>query len=268
MAEGETWFGSPPIKLPSRQKVDLGASSTYEPRLARKIGRLVFEALHTSFPSMLFITFGILAVDLLFYPAVMLRDWTSLAVNFIWASVVIAIAQALVVVAVKWLLMGRYEPLMKPMWSWWAMKTEAVAVMYWGLAGKVLLEHLAGTPFLPWALRLFGAKMGRGICMHTTDITEFDCVTVGDFCAINALSALQTHLYEDRVMKVGRVELGRGVTVGANATVLYDSKVGDFAQLRPLHRHHEGRIDPEPIRNGRGHRPCRWCMRPPSKAAA
>jgi acetyltransferase-like isoleucine patch superfamily enzyme len=35
-------------------------------------------------------------------------------------------------------------------------------------------------------------------------------------------------------MKVGRVELGRGVTVGANATVLYDSKVGDFARLRPL----------------------------------
>jgi acetyltransferase-like isoleucine patch superfamily enzyme len=35
-------------------------------------------------------------------------------------------------------------------------------------------------------------------------------------------------------MKVGRVELGRGVTVGANATVLYDTHVGDYAQLRPL----------------------------------
>jgi acetyltransferase-like isoleucine patch superfamily enzyme len=59
--------------------------------------------------------------------------------------------------------------------------------------------------------------------MNTTDITEFDCVEVGDFCAINALAALQTHLYEDRVMKVGRVKLGRGVFVGANATVLYDT---------------------------------------------
>jgi acetyltransferase-like isoleucine patch superfamily enzyme len=35
-------------------------------------------------------------------------------------------------------------------------------------------------------------------------------------------------------MKVGRVELGRGVTVGANATVLYDTHIGDYAQLRPL----------------------------------
>ena len=70
---------------------------------------------------------------------------------------------------------------MQPMWSWWAMRTEAVAVMYWGLAGKVLLDHLRGTPFLPWVLRLFGAKFGQGVCMDMTDITEFDCVTVGDF---------------------------------------------------------------------------------------
>ena len=33
-------------------------------------------------------------------------------------------------------------------------------MLYWGLAGKVLLEHLRGTPFLPWVLRLFGVKTG------------------------------------------------------------------------------------------------------------
>jgi len=74
--------------------------------------------------------------------------------------------------------------------------------------------------------------LGGGSCddLQFPDET-FDCVTIGDHCAINAMSALQTHLYEDRIMKVGRVELGRGVTVGAGATVLYDTKVGDFAQL-------------------------------------
>ncbi len=236
MSEGDTWFGSPPIKLPSRQRVELGAEhgATYEPTLGRKLVRLVFEAFHTSFPSMLFISLGITAVDFLFYPAIQAGDWSGLVVNFILASVAIAFAQTFAVAGVKWLLIGRYEPVMKPMWSWWAMKTEAVAVMYWGLAGKVLLEHLAGTPFLPWVLRLFGTHMGQGICMQTTDITEFDCVTIGDYCTINALSALQTHLYEDRIMKVGRVELGAGVVVGANATVLYDTKVGDYARLEPL----------------------------------
>jgi non-ribosomal peptide synthetase-like protein len=150
------------------------------------------------------------------------------------ASVIIAVIQTLIVAGVKWLFMGVYKPLMKPMWSWWAMRTEAIAVLYWGLGGKVLLEHLTGTPFLPWFLRLFGAKFGQGVVMNTTDITEFDCVDVGDFCTINAQSALQTHLYEDRVMKVGRVKLEAGVYVGANATVLYDTNIGRFARLMPL----------------------------------
>ena len=70
--------------------------------------------------------------------------------------------------------------------------------------------------------------------MDMTDITEFDCVTVGDFVSINAMSALQTHLYEDRVMKVGRVHIGDGVTIGAGSTVLYDTHVGDYARLGPL----------------------------------
>jgi non-ribosomal peptide synthetase-like protein len=120
------------------------------------------------------------------------------------------------------------------MWSWWALRTEAIAVLYWGMAGKVLLDHLRGTPMLPWVLRLFGCKFGQGVFMDTTDITEFDCVSVGDFAAINSVAALQTHLYEDRVMKVGRVDVARGVTVGGGATVLYDTHIGEFARIGQL----------------------------------
>jgi len=163
MSPGDTWFGSPPIKLPTRQKVDLGANWTYEPSWRWKLARGLFEALHTSFPSMLFITLGIMAVELFFYPMIMERDYVGLALAFVAASVFIALTQTLLVVGIKWAMMGVYKPLMKPMWSWWAMRTEAVAVLYWGLGGKVLLEHLTGTPFLPWFLRLFGAKFGQGV---------------------------------------------------------------------------------------------------------
>ncbi|TXN79781.1 Pls/PosA family non-ribosomal peptide synthetase [Methylobacterium sp. WL8] len=235
MAPGDTWFGSPPIKLPSRQRVDVGTlAQTYEPGTLVKLRRGVFEAFATSFSPMLYITLAITAIDWYFYPNILERDWSGLAISFVTVSVVIALIQSAAVIAMKWVLMGVYQPGMQPMWSWWAMRTEAIAVAYWGLAGKVLLEHLQGTPFLPWALRLFGVKVGEGVCMLTTDITEFDCVTIGDFATINRTAALQTHLYEDRIMKVGRVVIGRGVSVGAFSTVLYDTKVGDYARLRPL----------------------------------
>lgn len=231
MQAGDTWFGSPPIRLPTRQKVDLGADWTYKPSFAKQFGRGLFEALHTSFPAMLFITFGTIAVDMVLQQKINEGDWLGLVLSFMGVAVAIAVVQALICAAVKWLMMGVYKPVMKPMWSWWAMRTEAVAVMYWGLGGKVLFDYLRGTPFLPWFLTLFGAKYGKGVWLDSTDITEFDCIKVGDFCTVNAHSALQTHLYEDRVMKVGRVRLGKGVCVGAGATVLYDTHVGDYAQI-------------------------------------
>jgi non-ribosomal peptide synthetase-like protein len=231
MQPGDTWFGSPPIKLPTRQKVDLGADWTYKPSMGKQLARAGFEALHTSFPAMLFITFGTIAVDLVLQQKINEQDWVGLVLSFMGVAMLIAVTQALICATIKWLMMGVYKPVMKPMWSFWAMRTEAVAVMYWGLGGKVLFDYLRGTPFLPWFLMLFGAKYGRGVWLDSTDITEFDCIEVGDFCTVNAHSALQTHLYEDRVMKVGRVRLGRGVCVGAGATVLYDTHVGDYAQI-------------------------------------
>jgi non-ribosomal peptide synthetase-like protein len=70
--------------------------------------------------------------------------------------------------------------------------------------------------------------------MDCADLTEFDCVKIGDFCTLSDFAVLQTHLYEDRVMKVGRIEVGRGVSIGTNTTVLYDTKIGDFARLGNL----------------------------------
>jgi non-ribosomal peptide synthetase-like protein len=234
MHEGDTWFGSPPIKLPVRQKFDAGGANwTYEAPRWKKFARACFEAVTISMPTMLFITFGTWAVEW-FSKSVLDGEYFDVLILFILASVGICVTLTLVVIALKWLTMGRYEPMVKPMWSWWAMRTEAVAVIYWGMAGKVLLDHLRGTPFLPWLMRLFGTKLGKGVYMDMTDITEFDCVKVGDFASLNSLCALQTHLYEDRVMKVGNVFVGKGVTVGAGSTVLYDTLVADYARLGPL----------------------------------
>ncbi|MDQ6866956.1 MAG: amino acid adenylation domain-containing protein [Pseudomonadota bacterium] len=234
MRAGDTWFGSPPIKLPVRQTFDGGGANwTYEPPRWKKFARACFEAVTISLPIALFISFGTWAVEW-FSTGVLEGKYFEVLWQFMVASAGISLVMTLVVIALKWITMGRYEPMVKPMWSWWAMRTEAVAVIYWGLAGKVLLDHLRGTPFLPWLMRLFGAKFGRGVFMDMTDITEFDCVSVGDYAALNDLCALQTHLYEDRVMKVGKVFIGNGVTVGAGSTVLYDTIVSDYARLGPL----------------------------------
>jgi len=140
----------------------------------------------------------------------------------------------LVVVALKWLLIGRYRPHAAPMWTPFVWISEAVTNLYESLAVRNFLDMLRGTPLLPWALRLLGARIGRGVYLNTTDLTEFDCVRIGDEAELNAWCGPQTHLFEDRVMKIGRVDIGARVTVGARSIILYNTRVGDGVRLGPL----------------------------------
>jgi non-ribosomal peptide synthetase-like protein len=83
-------------------------------------------------------------------------------------------------------------------------------------------------------LNLFGCHFGKGVFLDTTELTEFDCIEVGDFASINSGASLQTHLYEDRLMKVGQIKIGNRVTIGADSTVLYGAYLGDSVRIRPL----------------------------------
>jgi non-ribosomal peptide synthetase-like protein len=229
----EIWFGSPAIKFPNRQKVAVEGQWTYAPSRWKLLMRGIFESLHTSLPTAVFIVCGYMTADLIEGP-ISDGNWLAAVGVFLASGLVIGAVLMLLVAVVKWVMMGVYKPTMRPMWSFWAMRTEAVAVLYGGLVGKASIEFLRGTPFLPWVLRLYGTKMGKGVWMDLTDVTEFDCVEVGDYCTLNLAACLQTHLYEDRVMKVGRVKLGKGVHVGWGSTVLYDTHIGDFAQIGPM----------------------------------
>ncbi|MDJ1633921.1 Pls/PosA family non-ribosomal peptide synthetase [Rhizobium rhizogenes] len=227
---GETWCGSPAFQLPTRQKLQAAAASTYAPPLRMRLVRVAFEAMHTSLPTAILIVMAMATANLL-ANAIDDGAWGRL----FWMLMATGLATSgilyLVAVAFKWTLIGTYKPMNKPMWSWWAMRTEAVAVFYGGLASKALLDYLRGTPFLPWLLRPFGTKIGRGTWINTTDICEFDCTEIGDHAVLNMGSCPQTHLYEDRIMKVGRIKIGAGVTIGSGSTVLHDASVGDFAEI-------------------------------------
>ena len=134
----------------------------------------------------------------------------------------------------KWLLIGRYKPRAAPMWTSFVWISEALTSIYEAIAVPNFLEYLRGTPMLPTMLRLLGVKIGHNVFMDTTDVTEFDCVHIGDGSELNAWSGPQTHLFEDRIMKIGQVHIGSRVTVGIRSTILYDTHIGDGALIGPL----------------------------------
>ena len=57
---------------------------------------------------------------------------------------------------------------------------------------------------------------------------------IGDYSELNALCCPQTHLFEDRVMKIDDVRIGARAYMGPRSTVLYSAIVADDVHLGPL----------------------------------
>ena len=234
LRSGQTWMGSPPILLPAREIIGgFDERLTFRPSKLRWFGRAMVEGLRTVLPLAFVIASGYLIVQVVM-PLAGDELWVQTAIGLAVAGCLYGMVSFLLVVVLKWLLVGRYRPRAAPIWTPFVWLSEAVTNLYESLAVPNFLDFLRGTPMLPAALRLLGAKIGRGVYLNTTDITEFDCVQIGDEAELNAWCGPQTHLFEDRVMKIGVVEIGAHVSVGANSTILYDTRVGDGVHLGPL----------------------------------
>jgi non-ribosomal peptide synthetase-like protein len=231
---GTSWLGSPAIFLPRRQ--DSGKfdeSVTFHPPARLVAGRLAVEYLRVTLPAAL----GYAALLLAGLATVYLADRLT-AFPLLLTLPAVYFASALLVVAavalLKWLVVGRYRPRVEPLWSHFVWRTELITGLYESAAVPWLLGWLTGTPLLRPILRLFGARIGRRVYLETTYLTEFDLVRVGDDAAVAGLTSLQTHLFEDRVMKMSAVTVGPGCTVGPRAVVLYDAVLGAGAELDGL----------------------------------
>jgi non-ribosomal peptide synthetase-like protein len=234
--EAETsWLGSPAIFLPRRQQSEAFSEEvTYRPSHGRVAARLFVEYFRVTLPATLLSLATLLGT---FVGLGLARRGVSPPV-LIAATPAVAfgagLAATLTVVALKWLLVGRYRPRVEPLWALFVRRSELITGLYESVAVPAMLGLLTGTPWIAPVLRLFGARIGRRTCIQTTYLTEFDLVRVGDDACVGASASLQTHLFEDRVMKMSTVTLGQGSSVGARAVVLYDARLDAGAVLDPL----------------------------------
>ena len=140
----------------------------------------------------------------------------------------------LFVILAKWLLVGRYRESVWPLWCAFVWRSELVNALHESLAAAYLTDMLIGTPLLCWFYRLLGMKVGQRVYLDSPEFTEFDLITLGDDAVLNIEATIQTHLFEDRVMKMSRVHIGPRCSVGACSVVLYDTRLEEGAVLEEL----------------------------------
>jgi non-ribosomal peptide synthetase-like protein len=229
------WFGSPAIALPRRQESrTFPTSLTSRPSVPRVIGRSLVEFIRILLPETTILICSILFIAYT-HDLLVKSPWWKIALELpFYYLFYMGLPAFLVTVILKWITVGKYHPQQKPMWTSKVWRTEAITSTYEALSVPFLLDFMRGTPWLPLILRLLGMKTGKRVWMNTTDITEYDMVEVGDDSALNEDCGPQTHLFEDRVMKVGPVKIGKRCSIGARTIILYDSEIGDNVNIEGL----------------------------------
>lgn len=260
--EGTSWLGNPPIFLPQREVVDsFDEKATFLPPRWKVMLRYVIEFFRVCLPATL--------LGLSTFYTLMVISWLAslgwdLAPLILVLSLVALSGSLMVTLAVallKWVLLGRYKPRVEPLWGNFVRRTEFLTGVYETSAVPAALALVQGTPMLNPLLRLFGAKIGRRCLIDTTYITEFDLVKLGNDVTIGTDVSLQTHLFEDRVMKMGYVTIQDGASVTARDVILYGATVGEDAHLAQLTLVMKGEAVPDntrwvgvPARRDRGPR--------------
>ena len=232
--DGTSWFGSPAVYLPKRDiNQDFSIGRTYQPSRTLFALRYFIEFFRVTLPATLFIIMASMITNITSYLQV---DFDLLPLMFIFPLLYIgaSLVGFIVLALFKWIVIGRYRPCNKPLWSGFVWRSELVTGLYENFGVLFFMNVLTGTPFIKFPLWLLGSKIGKRCCIYTTQITEFDLVKVGDYSALNDNCTIQTHLFEDRVMKMSYVDIGKECTVGGMSVVLYDSKMEDGAKLDNL----------------------------------
>ncbi len=139
----------------------------------------------------------------------------------------------IVAAMIKRLLIGAYKPRLAPLWSPYVWANEIVNGLYESTAATAMTP-LMGTPFMAPCLRLMGCKVGRWVFLETTLFSEFDLVEIGDHAALNMGVTVQTHLFEDRVMKADRLKISEHCSIGNMSVVLYGTEMQKGSSLGPL----------------------------------
>lgn len=117
-----------------------------------------------------------------------------------------------------------------PMFRWYNI------IPFWKVARNFLVIWVCRyLPFPSWKsplYRLTGMKVGRHVSvaiLATMDLFFPEFITIGDNSVIGYNATILTHEFLANELRTGEVKIGSGVMIGANATILAGTGVGDRA---------------------------------------
>ncbi|QSE78223.1 Pls/PosA family non-ribosomal peptide synthetase [Rhodococcus koreensis] len=92
--------------------------------------------------------------------------------------------------------------------------------------------NLSGAPWMIYYARALGAKIGRGIDLHTLPPVT-GMLELGDGCSVEPETDLSGYWLDGDVLRVGSISIGERATVGARSTLFPGATIGRDAEIAP-----------------------------------
>lgn len=226
-----SWFGHPPFELPRREIVECDRSLTHEPSAIRYCTRLFWELLRFTLPVTPLLSIPIL-LELLAAAETAYSRPTFLLVVVPALTFATAAGFCLLILAMKWFLLGKVKPGIHPLWSCWCSRWDFLYVA-WAVYARAALSTLEGTLLIGWYLRAMGSQIGKRVVLGNgfSHVVDPDMLHFEDSATV--CCQFQAHTFEDRVLKIDHVWIRHKATVESNSVLLYGADIGEGTYVAP-----------------------------------
>jgi len=133
-----------------------------------------------------------------------------------------------VMVALKWVLIGKWTAGDRPYYTWFHFRWSALMGAFTSLSD--LEAQIAGTWFAVALMRLMGAKVGKRVCFFGHGF-EYDLLHIGDEVCIGPDCDVTAHTVENMVMKMEVVKFESGCTCMAGSVVMPGGQMEPWSTL-------------------------------------
>ncbi len=95
------------------------------------------------------------------------------------------------------------------------------------------LELVTPTPLTILFYRLMGMKIGKGVVINTTNISDPSLITLGDYVTVGGSATIFAHYGQKGYLIIAPVTIGDGANIGLKASVMGGVTIGKNATIKP-----------------------------------
>jgi hypothetical protein len=94
------------------------------------------------------------------------------------------------------------------------------------------LDFITPTPLNVLFYRLMGMKIGKGVIINTSNISDPCLITLGDYVTIGGSATLFAHYGQKGYLIISKVHIKKGATIGLKASIMGDVVIGENVNVK------------------------------------